>query len=156
MTSGTGREDGREGTRTGREPLWAGHLTAQYGLVSLRDFGTTDNPVAETGEEAVVFSPGKLYVATRLDTEGDVRIEVRLGDPAPGSGREVLDAAMEFSSGIVCVADPVDPDSETLRLPRAGRWRTRVRVRGEPRPHTVAVFLRQEGGGQREDRGHSA
>ncbi|WP_448319043.1 hypothetical protein [Streptomyces sp. CO7] len=138
-----------EFTTTVRRLLWAGPFGAQYGLVSIRDFGTTDNPVAETGEEAVIFSPRKTYVATRPDTDGDVRVEVWLGDPGPahGHGREVLDAEMEFTSGIVCVVDPVDPDSETVRLPRAGRWRTRVRVQGAPRPHTVSVFLGERDGG---------
>ncbi|MER5477738.1 hypothetical protein ABT026_12300 [Streptomyces sp. NPDC002734] len=130
-----------------RRLLWADHFSAQYGLISIRDFGTTDNPVAATGEEEVISSPGKTYVATRSDTDGDVRVELWLGDPEPGHGREVLDAEMEFVSGIVSVADPVDPDSETVRLPRAGRWRTRVRVQGVPRPHTVSVFLREEDGG---------
>ncbi|MEU3553795.1 hypothetical protein [Streptomyces fragilis] len=130
-----------------RRPLWADHFRAQYALISIRDLGTTDNPVAGTGEEEVVFSPGKVYVATRPDVDGDVRVELWAEEPDALRGREVLNAVMEFESGIVCVADPVDPDGETVRLPRAGRWRTRVRVQGEPRPHTVSVFLRQEDGG---------
>jgi hypothetical protein len=130
-----------------RRLLWSDDFRTQYAIISIRDYGTSDNPVADTGEEDVIYSPGKIYVATRPDIDGDVRVEIWIGDPDSGSGREVLDSFMDFSSGIVCVADPVDPDSETLRLPGAGRWKTRVRVKGEPRPHTVSVFLQQEGDG---------
>ncbi|MGW1026482.1 hypothetical protein ACWD4J_22775 [Streptomyces sp. NPDC002577] len=53
----------------------------QYSLISIRDFGTADHPVAETGEEEVIYTPGGIYVATRSDVDGDVRSEV--GEPEP-------------------------------------------------------------------------
>ncbi|MFF3467450.1 hypothetical protein [Streptomyces sp. NPDC002619] len=121
--------------------LWADGVSTQYSLISIRDFGTADNPVAETGEEEVIYSPGQIFVASRSDVDGDVRVEVWLGTPGPDSGRRVMDSVMNFSSGIMSVTDPGDLDEESLRLPEPGPWCVSVCVQGEPRPHTVSLFL---------------
>ncbi|GAA3578849.1 hypothetical protein [Streptomyces osmaniensis] len=124
--------------------LWAEDVYTQFPMVSVRDFGTEDYPVAETGEEEVIHTPGQIYIASRSDVDGDVRVEVWLGAPDPERGRNVLDSVMTFSSGIMCVSAPAEEDQESLRLPTPGNWRVRVCVEGEPRPHTVSLFLQPE------------
>jgi hypothetical protein len=124
--------------------LWTENVSTQYSLLSIRDFGTSDYPVAETGEEDVVYTPGQIYVATRSDVDGEVRVEVWLGTPSPDSGCGVLDSVMNFSSGIMCVSAPAEEDEESLQLPEPGAWRVRVCVQGEPEPHSVYLFLQPE------------
>lgn len=121
--------------------LYADEILNQFGLLSIRDFETEDQPNVESGEEEVVALPGNLFVATRSDTEGEVRVELRLGECDIPEARIVFDGSMVFQSSFMCITGVVDPDEETFPLPRSGEWKVRVYVHGTPHPSCVMVFL---------------
>ncbi|MFC9847318.1 hypothetical protein ACFWFF_09730 [Streptomyces sp. NPDC060223] len=121
--------------------LYSEDISNQFGLVSIRDFETEDQPNAESGEEEVMALPGHLFVATRSDTEGDVRVEVHVGECDIPDVRVVFDGSMVFRSSFLCITGAVDPDEETFPLPRTGEWGIRVYVYDSPRPSRVFVFL---------------
>ncbi|WP_369146614.1 hypothetical protein [Streptomyces sp. R44] len=114
---------------------------AQYGLVTVRDFGTEEAPTFDSGEEEYVFLPSNLILAVRPDTEGDVTVEVRVGG-ADFAGHELLlEARMMFSSSVVVITTPTYVDEESLHLPRAGSWAVKVWVNSRPRPDSVILTL---------------
>ncbi|MBZ3907540.1 hypothetical protein [Streptomyces griseiscabiei] len=113
----------------------------QFGMISIRDFETEDQPTAETGEEEVISLPGNLFVATRTDMQGEVQVEIHVGECVDLDARLIFDGSMTFRSSWLCITGVVDPDEETLRLPRSGEWKIKVLVQGSPRPSRVMVFL---------------
>lgn len=123
-------------------------ISSQFGLVSIRDLDTEDQPTAETGEEDFLFLPGHLFVATRNDSAGEVQVDVMTGgeEAAPGR-RKLIDEVMRFPSSVISITDAVDPDRESVRLPKAGEWRVRIYVEGHPRPHRVILVLDEDSWG---------
>lgn len=115
--------------------IWSQSILTQYGLVSIRDFDTEDEPEVEE------FLPGHVYVATRTDTDGKVAIDVAIGEPKETDMRTVIEEVMTFESGILCITAPTIPDEETVRLPRPGQWAVKICVRGEPRPDWVGIYF---------------
>lgn len=124
----------------GSHILYEDDIMTQFGLVSIRDFETEDNPYSESGEE-VVFLPGHLFVAARGDAEGEVHVEARVGECDVPGVRAVFDGVMAFQSSFMCITGAVDPDEETIRLPRPGEWNVKVYVHGFPRPSRVVIFF---------------
>ncbi|MFJ4609622.1 hypothetical protein [Streptomyces griseus] len=98
--------------------------TIQAGIVAFRDFGTDDYPAVETGEEEILFLPGSLTVMGENDA--DVNVEVHAGWNAVSGAELVFDGTMEFTSGVLSVSEPENPDEASLQLPRAGEWKVRV------------------------------
>lgn len=114
---------------------------AQYGLVTVRDFGTEEAPTFDDGEEDYVFLPSNLILAVQPDTEGDVAVEVRVGG-ADFVGHELLlEAQMVFTSSVMVITTPTYVDEESLHLPRAGSWTIKVWVNSRPRPNSVILVL---------------
>ncbi|QYX77907.1 hypothetical protein [Streptomyces akebiae] len=126
----------------GSRIVYSDVFLSQFGLISIRDFETEDQPEVESGEEEIVSLPGNIFVATRTDMQGEVRVEIHVGECVnrPDS-RLIFDGSMTFRSSWMCVTGVVDPDEETLRLPRSGEWKIKVYVQGSPRPDGVTVFL---------------
>lgn len=112
-----------------------------WGLVSIRDFDTADYPTGGTGEEEIQVLPGHIYVATQSDTDGDVPVEIRVGEVDVPGLRTVFDGTLSVNSGVLCVTAPAMEDEETFHLPRPGEWSVKIAVRGDPRPTFVALFL---------------
>ncbi|MER6131036.1 hypothetical protein [Streptomyces sp. NPDC001815] len=121
--------------------IYVDDILNEFGLVSTRDFETEDQPDVESGEEELVALPGNVFVATRSDTEGEVRVEVRIGECDVPDARIVFDGSMVFQSPFMCITGVVDPDEESLLLPRTGEWKVRVYVHGYPHPSRVMVHL---------------
>ncbi|MER8073679.1 hypothetical protein ABTZ59_36220 [Streptomyces sp. NPDC094034] len=116
-------------------------VSSQSGLVSIRDFGTTDRPISITGEEETLFLPGNLYVSGQSDTDGEIVTQIHVGESRISGMRKILDEVMSFPSATISISDVVDPDEETFHLPRSGKWKVRVYVSGEPYADTVALVL---------------
>ncbi|SMF06083.1 hypothetical protein SAMN02745830_01374 [Streptomyces sp. Amel2xC10] len=94
-----------------------------------------------TGEESYVFLPGHALISTRGDTQGDVLVDLMIGEQGLSDAALLFEEVMRFSSGVVSVSDVVDPDEETLELPRPGDWRVKVYVKGRPWPDRVFVVF---------------
>lgn len=122
------------------ELVWSDAIPTQFGLISIRDFGTEDHPSVETGEEVVVPTPGHIFVASQTDTDGDVSVAVRVGDPDIPGHRLVFDGVMHFNSSSLCVVAPTEPDEKTVAIPAPGVWKVKICVEGDS-PHSIAIFF---------------
>ncbi|MGW3401849.1 hypothetical protein [Streptomyces zhihengii] len=114
-------------------------IWAQFGLISIRDFETEDNPVAITGEEEVVAAPGHIFVSARPDLEGEVSIEVHVGEPDITDARLVFNDTMTFASTALCITDPTVPDEESMQIPHPGRFAVKIFTIGTPNPGRVLI-----------------
>lgn len=77
-------------------------VTPYYGHVGLGDQETTDLPEFQTGEEAVVATPGDILVATQDDRAGPVTAELWRQDEEPP-----LDGLRQVFEGRLVVRGPV-------------------------------------------------
>jgi hypothetical protein len=122
------------------ELVWSDTIPTQFGLISIRDFETADHPYVETGQEAVISTPGHVFVASQTDTDGDVAVAVRVGEPDIPGLRLVFDGVMHFNSSSLCVVAPADPDEKTVAIPAPGMWKVKIGVEGDP-AHAIAIFF---------------
>ncbi|MFE6869237.1 hypothetical protein ACFVFS_22090 [Kitasatospora sp. NPDC057692] len=116
-------------------------LAPLWGLVSIRDMGTDDYPQSADGDYECLAGRGQIYVSTRTDSEGDVRVRVYLGKADPAVMRVIHEGVMEFKSGIISITAPAMEDEETVILPAAGVWQVGVAVSGGGSPDSVDVYL---------------
>ncbi|MFJ5610628.1 hypothetical protein ACIQCJ_14725 [Streptomyces sp. NPDC093221] len=116
-------------------------MTPECRQIMVRDFGTSDAPEWETGDEPLAWFPGSFMIGTVDDTDGDVTVEVRLGAADTPGARTIFDGIFSCTSGIVSIMTPTEYDNETLRLPRAGDWKMRIAVKGAERPDYVAIIF---------------
>lgn len=122
--------------------VWPG-----YGQIAIQDVGATSEPEWMAGDEELVWVPDNpdcFLVGTIDDLDGGVVVEMRAGDVDIPGARQIFEGVFRSPSGIVSASGPTDERRESFLLPRRGRWRIRIAVKGAGRPDFVAVFLAQE------------
>jgi hypothetical protein len=98
-----------------------------------------DPPEWPTGRELVVANSGAIYVATQCDVDGDVRIEVWMGQEIPGEDREpIYDGTLRVRDAGALVGSFTGDHLGLLSLLREGAHRVRVYT-DPPGPHAERV-----------------
>jgi hypothetical protein len=118
-----------------------------YNQIAIQDFEATSEPEWESGDESVAWvrdNPDCFFVGTIDDLDGDVLVEMRVGNVDVPGARQIFEGNFQSSSGIVSVSGPTDDRVESFLLPRRGPWKIRIAVSGAERPNGVAVFFAQE------------
>ena len=117
-----------------------------YAQVVIQDAGTGDLPDWSTGDERVVHTPPAIYVATRPDHEGEVRIVVLRGSSAEGLGTKVFDGTLSLTTAELEVGSPLAARVRRIGLSGPAAVPTRIFVRPPDRPaEEVNVLLDQTG-----------
>lgn len=120
-------------------------VAPDFHQIAVADFDSDDVPEWETGEEPLVWSPGCFLISTIDSADGNVELDMRVGDVDVPGVRVVFEGTFHCSSGIVSATGPVDYPRKTFLLPRRGRWTIRIAVRNSgASPDYVAFFFDRE------------
>jgi hypothetical protein len=116
-------------------------VPAAYAQVVVQDAGTGDLPDWTTGDERVVHTAHAVYVATRPDHEGEVRISVFRGGSPAGLGTEVFNGTLTLNTAELEVGSPLAARVHRMRLGEARAVPTRIFVRPPDRPAEEVLVL---------------
>ncbi|MFJ5610627.1 hypothetical protein ACIQCJ_14720 [Streptomyces sp. NPDC093221] len=119
-------------------------VSPAWSQIVVENFGNSETPEWDTGEEPLVWTPGCYLIETVDDMESNVLVDFRVGVIDVHDVREIHNGNFVCASGRASVCAPAMAQKAVLTLPRAGDWAIRIAVRGKFRPDYVVVFFNED------------